>query len=147
NVQGRQVAFRPDLGAGEYGGVPAHVKFPAVASENDLWSASTETSSSARSGARSTTTSRSARARSPSGATASGSPRATRSPTSGRDRSANSHPSHIALTHGSVPVRLDFTVLRIVRDPVVNHDIGIADAADRPVDIVEHRAIPARKPS
>ena len=89
--------------------------------------------------ARSTTTSGSARAASSATCAATAKTSAT--------WGANLHAPHIALTHGSVPVRLDLTVFRIVRDPVVNHDIGIGDAAGRPVDIVEHRAIPACKPS
>src|SRR5207237_6584335 len=118
NVHGRLFGFRLDLGTGAYRGIPSDVKLPTVAAENDRWSSSS--SSATTSASRGTT----------AAATSSAA-------------AANRDASEITLTHGSVPVRLDLTVLRIVRDPVVNHNIGIGDAANRHVDIVEHCAIPA----
>ena len=55
----------------------------------------------------------------------------------------NPQATHITLTHGSVPVGSILQSLSSTRDPVVDHDVGIGDTADRAVDIVEHRAIPA----
>src|SRR5581483_6436966 len=109
----------------------------------DLGSASKKTSSAASPATISSYPRSGRRARSTTTSGTSSTAKSAKS-TTGR---ANPETPEIALTHGSVPVRLDLTVLRIVRDPVVNHDVGIADAADRPVDIVEHRAIPAGKPS
>ena len=110
-------------------------------------SSSASTSASRGSCARTTTTwqqHQDQRARSRSSASSGAPPPPPRPPPR---RRRNPHAPEITLTHGSVPGRLDLTGFVIVRDPVVDHDIGIGDTADRAVDIVEHRAIPACKTS
>src|SRR5262249_19001616 len=136
---GRLVGYRFDLGTGAYRGIPIDVNLPTVAAENDRWSSSPSTASTSASRGSRAGTGGSTRSRSRAP------PRHTPAPSPGTG--GNPHATEIALTHGSVPVRFELARFVIVRDPVIDNDIGIGDAADRPVDIVEHRAIPACKPS
>ena len=53
---------------------------------------------------------------------------------------ADAEAAIVALAHGRVPVRLDLAGLFVVGDSVVDDDVGIGNAADRAVQVMDRRA-------
>src|SRR5206468_3821102 len=103
-------------------------------------------SASNRRRTRSTRTGRSATRTTTAGASARTGRAASRTAgTTGTADAAKVDAPEITLADGSVPGRLELAGFVVVRNPVVDHDVRIADAADRAVDVVERRAIPAGK--